>query len=71
MHHSGRKLPSKRWAIASRWGTEDNYRDPTLLAWGTEEDKLGDDDYQALAKILLRADLDGVMGGLARIMQEI
>ena len=61
---SGRKLPAKRWAIASRWGTEDNYRDPTLLAWGAEEDKLGDGDYQALAKIFLRADLDGVMWGL-------
>ena len=61
---SGRKLPAKRWAIASRWGTEDNYRDPTLLAWGTEEDKLCEGDYQALAKILLRADLDGVMCGL-------
>ena len=61
---SGRKLPAKRWAIASRWGTEDNDRDPTLLAWGTEEDELGHDDYQALAKILLRADLEGVMWGL-------
>ena len=61
---SGRELPAKRWAIASRWGTEGNYRDPTLLAWGTEEDKLGDGDYQALAKILLRADLGGVMRGL-------
>ena len=59
-----RKLPAKRWAIASRWGTVDNHRDPTLLAWDPEEEKLGEDDYQALAKILLRADLNGVMRGL-------
>ena len=63
-HNSGRKLPAKRWAVASRWGTEDNCLEPTLLAWGTEEDKLGEGDYQALVKILLRADLDGVMRGL-------
>ncbi len=67
---SGRKLPAKRWAIASRWGTEDKYRDPTLLAWGTEEDKLVEGDYQALAKILLRADLDGVMWGLGHSESE-
>lgn len=59
-----RKLPAKRWAIASRWGTEDNQCEPTLLAWDPEEEKLSEDDYQALAKVLLRADLDGVMRGL-------
>ena len=59
-----RKLPAKRWAIASRWGTEENHREPTLLAWDPEEEKLAEEDYQALAKILLRADLAGVMDGL-------
>ena len=59
-----RKLPAKRWAIASRWGTVDNDRDPTLLAWDPEEEKLDQADYEALAKIFRRADLAGVMGGL-------
>ena len=59
-----RKLPAKRWAIASRWSTEVNGREPTLLAWDPEEEKLGEDDYHALAKILLRADVRGVMRGL-------
>ena len=60
----GRKLPAKRWAIASRWGTEENGREPTLLAWDPEEEKLKKEDYRALAKILLRTDLDGVLEGL-------
>ena len=59
-----RKLPAKRWAIASRWGTVDNHCDPTLLAWDPEEEKLDEDDYQALAKILRRADLNSVTRGL-------
>ena len=64
MCHSRRKLPAKRWAIASRWGTEKNECEPTLLAWDTEEEKLDKEDYQALEKILLRTDLDGVLEGL-------
>ena len=60
VRHPRRKLPAKRWAIASRWGTEENKCVPTLLAWDHEDEKLGKDDYQTLAKILLRADLDGV-----------
>ena len=64
VRHPRRKLPAKRWAIASRWGTEENKCVPTLLAWDHEDEKLGKDDYQTLAKILLRADLDGVMRGL-------
>ena len=59
-----RKLPAKRWAVASRWGTEENHREPTLLAWDPEEEKLAESDYHALAKIFLRADLAGVMDGL-------
>ncbi len=59
-----RQIPAKRWAIASRWGTEDNARIPTLLAWDPEEEKLDKDDYQALVKILRRADLAGVIRGL-------
>ena len=59
-----RKLPAKRWAIASRWGTEDNHREPTLLAWEHDDGKLPADDYQVLEEVLLRSDLTGVMMGL-------
>lgn len=58
---NGRKLPAKRWAIASRWGTEDNLRDPTLLAWDSEEDKLSDTDFRTIANTLLLADTNSLM----------
>lgn len=61
---TGTKLPAKRWAIASRWATEQNGRSPTLLAWDPEEEKLKEDDYRALAKILHDADVYGIMRGL-------
>ena len=62
-----RKLPAKRWAIASRWGTEENRREPTLLAWvawDSEEEQLDEDDYQELYHILHSTDVDGVLGGM-------
>lgn len=59
-----RKLPAKRWAIASRWGTEENNREPTLLAWDPEEEELDKEDYRALERILLRADLGEILEGL-------
>lgn len=59
-----KKLPAKRWAIASRWGTVNNDRDPTLLAWDPDEEKLDRADYEALGTILRRADVAGVLGGL-------
>ena len=58
-------LPVRRWAVASRWANEDNYRlDPTLLAWNLGEEELDREDYRELAKIFLRADLDNVLTGL-------
>ena len=62
--YTGRKLPTTRWAIASRWGTDYNQREPTLFAWTSKQDKLDDDDHQVLAKSLIRADLGGVLRGL-------
>ena len=59
-----RKLPAMRWAIASRWGTEDNHCEPTLLAWQRDEGRLPADDYRALERILFSSDLSGVMIGL-------
>lgn len=61
---SNRKLPSKRWAIASRWGAQENGRDPTLIAWDPEEGKLDEEDYKSLERIFLQADLQAVAGGM-------
>ncbi len=57
----GRKLRAKRWAIASRWGTEDNGREPTLLAWDSEEEELSDADFRTIANILLLTDTNSLM----------
>ena len=54
-------LPAKRWAIASRWGNEENGFEPTLLAWDPEEEALHDDDYQALAKLLHESDIADIL----------
>ena len=59
------KLPVKRWAIASRWGTEAKPRRcPTLLAWDTGENCLKGKEYRDLEHLLLRADAEGVIEGL-------
>ena len=58
---TGRKLPAKRWAIASRWGTEHNHRCPTLLAWSSPDRNLPETDYRLFSRIFLRADVDGVL----------
>ena len=60
----GRKLRAKRWAIASRWGTEDNGREPTLLAWDSNEEELRKEDYRTLANILHGADVGSILKGL-------
>ena len=56
-----RKLSAKRWAIASRWGTEKNNKKPTLRAHVEEEQELDRDDYRALYEILHLADVGGVL----------
>ena len=65
--HGNRVVPTKRWAIASRWGTEENKREPTLMAC-LEYDSSGQEHYDGdLAVVrdrLARADVDGVMRGL-------
>ena len=63
-HRPYEKLPAKRWAIASRWGTETNGCVPTLLAWDPEQGDLPEDDYQRLGRILHGADVDSVIKGL-------
>lgn len=61
---SNRKLPSKRWAIASRWGTQENGRDPTLIAWDPEDGKLDEKYYRSLERIFLQADMQSVAAGM-------
>ena len=65
-------LPATRWAIASRWATQGNLREPTLLAWpvcGSKDDRLEEDDYERLAKALVRADHDAVISGLGHQLE--
>ena len=57
-------LPAKRWAVASRWGNEENEFEPTLLAWDPEEEPLDAIDYQALAKLLHHSDVENILSGL-------
>ena len=54
-------LPAKRWAIASRWANEENGLEPIVIAWDPDEGELDGRDYQALAKILHRADVVGIL----------
>ncbi len=61
---TGHKLPSKRWAVASRWGTEENGRNPTVIAWDPDEGELGKADYNKLERILMQADLEAVASGM-------
>lgn len=61
---TGKRLPSKRWAIATRWGTQQSRRHSTLLASDPEEGRLPDNDYREISGIFRRADLDGVLTGM-------
>jgi len=57
-------LPAKRWAVASRWGNEQNRFEPTLLAWDPEEEPLDEADYRDLAKLLHQSDTSDILTGL-------
>ena len=68
----GRVIPARRWAIVSRWGTEENEREPTIMAWCDDHPERGRDKDSAaksrhgwsalrLRQILLEADLNGVV----------
>ena len=60
-----RVLPARRWAIATRWGVEHTWLDPTLLAWHDDEDALLQRDYRALARLLPKADLQQMMSAMS------
>ena len=57
-------LPARRWAIASRWGNEENGFEPTLLAWDPEEEPLQESDYHGLAKLLHQREVGDILTGL-------
>lgn len=69
---TGQRLRATRWAVASRWGTENNECEPTLIAvrdlGGRDLDEseraVEGEDYQELADALLGADIEGVKYGL-------
>ena len=69
----GRELPAKRWAVVSRWGTEENGKDPTIVAWrdgdrgraaASDLGALEGEDSAALQGVLVEADLNGVVAGM-------
>ena len=65
VHVGGRRrLPARRWAVVSRWGTADNKREPTLLAFCEDDDPLDHADYVRLASLLFDSDRRAVMIGL-------
>lgn len=59
-----RILPARRWAVASRWGTDVNNLEPTVLAWYDDDDPLDYRDYSELSRILFDADTRAVLDGL-------
>lgn len=70
---TGRQLRAKRWAVGSRWGTENNERQPTMIAvrdfgQSYQDENSGpvdEKDYQELAEALLRAESEAVKDSLA------
>ena len=68
--HCSRKLPAKRWAVASRWGTENNGCEPTLLAWASDEERLDEKHYRKLADLLHHADVNGVLRGMGHLARD-
>ncbi len=57
-------LPARRWAVASRWGTDVNKLEPTVLAWCDDDRPLDHRDYSELSRILFNADARAVLDGL-------
>lgn len=57
-------LPARRWAVASRWGTDANNLEPTLIACFDDDEPLDRHDYYELSRIFLDADTRAVFNGL-------
>ncbi len=70
--YTGRRLRAKRWAVASRWGTQNNEREPTMIAvrdlgqsyQHENAEAVEEEGYRELAEALLRADSEFVKDGL-------
>ena len=63
---SGLGLPAKRWAVASRWGTKYNKREPTVVAWTLDNDEgsLESSDYAKINQVLKRSDVTCILDAL-------
>ena len=61
---ANKPLPARRWAVASRWANEDNQLCPALLAWDSDEGQLDACDYQELARLFFRAEVETVLAAL-------
>ncbi len=62
--HTGTNLSSQRWAIASRWATEDNGLEPVLLAWSSDIQLLDNNGFRMIATLLKRVDVKSILRGL-------
>ena len=60
---SQRRLPARRWVVASRWATEKDGLQPTVLVWDPEERNLGSDDWHTLLHVLFKAELEALREG--------
>ena len=69
----GRRVPARRWAVVSRWRTEENGKDPTILASRDDDrgrpersqaGRLALNDSVVLRQIFAEADFEGVAAGL-------
>ena len=60
---SQRRLPARRWVVASRWATEKDGLQPTLLVWDPEERNLESDVWRTLLHVLFTAELEVLREG--------
>jgi len=61
---TGKPLPARYWAVASRWANENNGVDPTTIAWGKGGGKRKGYNNLNVANLILRADLNSLLKGL-------
>ena len=53
----GPDFPAQRWGVVSRWATEENGREPTIVAAYERGQRLKRGDWRALARILFACDV--------------
>ena len=57
------RLAARRWVVASRWATEEDGLQPTLLVWDPEERNLKSDVWRTLLHVLVTAELEVLREG--------